>query len=176
MTAGIARLVLSAGVSLGTIGAAGFAPPIEPRAWLFFLLGIAGTLGGGLVLRRTIRRRASGGAGGLGGRAELAAALDRLAGEVDRLAAERAALDARVLGERIDALLSGPYFELGARNEEYSRALGAGSFARIWAGFAVSERLLARAWSMTTDGHLEEARAELPRASAEVRRAAGIPR
>ncbi|MBC8328616.1 MAG: hypothetical protein H8E31_07705, partial [Planctomycetes bacterium] len=108
--------------------------------------------------------RVESGRGGALDRAGLAAALHDLALQLDALEADQGTLEPGALCRRIDALLLGPYFELGGRNEEYARVLGPGLYSRIWEGFAVSERLLARAWSMATDGHLEEALLELPRA------------
>ncbi len=164
----LARLILVCGFCLGAVGAAGFSEPVEPLAWPLFLAGIAGTAAGGLLLRSAIRRgSAEGGGDGLSRRG-LAEALAGIAADVVRLDEEKGPLDRRVLCERIDAILSGPCFELGGRSEEYARELGPGAFARIWEGFAVCERLLARTWSIATDDHLEEALAELPRARAQI--------
>ena len=49
--------------------------------------------------------------------------------------------------------------------------LGFSKYAGIWDGVASAERLLSRAWSMATDGHLQEAIEELPRARAQIERA-----
>ena len=172
MIAILARIVLVLGVCLGAVGAAGFAEPAEAGAWPLFLGGLFGILAGGVVLRREIRRRATAGAGGELALDGLVAELDELAKELVRLDDERDSLERRAFCDRIDALLTGPYFEIGGRNEDYARVLGPATFTRIWEGFAVSERLLARAWSIATDGHLEEARAELPRARAQLLHAA----
>ncbi len=46
--------------------------------------------------------------------------------------------------------------------DELIQLIGFNQYARIWDGVAVAERLLARAWSMYTDGHPDEAAQELP--------------
>lgn len=160
----LARLILVLGVCLGAIGAAGFAETVEPEAWPLFVAGIVTSVIGGLLLRREVRRRATEGAEGGLTREGLAEALGAIAREVETLDDERETLDRDAFCERIDALLTGACFELGSRNEDYARLLGPSDFAGIWEGFAVCERLLARAWSIATDGHLEEAREELSRA------------
>lgn len=163
MTAFLARVVLVLGFCAATVGAAGFAEPVEGLAWPLFLLGLAAVLGGGLVLRSETRRRVELDQGGALSQAGLAAALHDLTGRLGALDEEKQGLAPEELCQRIDALLAGPYFELGARNEDYFRALGPGAYTRIWEGFAISERLLARAWSMAADGHPAQALEELPR-------------
>jgi len=160
----LARLLLISGVCLGAIGAAGFAETVEPEAWPLFVAGIVTSVIGGLLLRRDTRRCATAGEEGGLTRKGLAETLGAIAREVESLDDERETLDRETFCARIDVLLSGACFELGSRNEDYARLLGPSDFAEIWEGFAVSERLLARAWSMATDGHLEEAREELSRA------------
>ncbi len=173
MTALLARIVLVLGFCAATVGAAGFAETIESEAWPLLLGGLALVIGGGLVLKRETRRAAEDGHGGPIGRAGLSAALSELQRELSALVAEREALGEGALCQRIDALLSGPYFELGARNEDYARVLGPSAYARIWEGFAISERLLARAWSIATDGRRELALEELPRALRSLEQALG---
>jgi hypothetical protein len=162
--ANLARITLILGVCLAAIGAAGFSEEIEKGAWPLFVVGIVAVVVGGLLLRRDVRRRAVAGTDGDLSLEGLTSALRELSAEVSRLDAEAESLDAETFCRRIDTLLSGPCFELGSRSEEYARALGASTFAATWEAFAISERLLSRAWSMATDGHLEEAREELSRA------------
>ncbi len=164
-----ALLVLS--FCAATVGAAGFADPVEAAAWPLLLGGMAGVGAFGWTLRRAERRRAAEEQGGELGRAGLAAGLRALLVELDALVAEAEGLDGAALCRRVDALLAGPCFDLGAHSEAYSRALGPADHPRVWDGFAVCERLLARAWSMATDGHREAALAELPEARRHLLRA-----
>jgi hypothetical protein len=164
-----ALLVLS--FCAATVGAAGFADPVEPAAWPLFVGGMAGVAVLGWWLRAAQRRRVAAAHGGDLGRAGLAAGLSALLAELDALVAEAHGLDQAALARRVDGLLAGPCFDLGAHHEEYARALGPADHPRIWDGFAVAERLLARAWSMATDGHRESALAELPEARRHLLRA-----
>ena len=169
MSALLPRLLLIAGFCLGAVGASGFGEEVESLAWPFFLAGVLGTMSGGLLVRRQTRRAAAAGdAGDPLSRAGLAAALAEIACEVVRLDDEKETVPATSFCARIDDLLTGACFETGGRNEDYARLLGPALFASIWEGFAVSERLLARAWSMATDGHLDEARTELSRARLQI--------
>lgn len=168
----LARTFLISGVCLAAVGGAGFGEPVEALAWPFFLGGVAATLIGGLSLRRERRQRAADGAEKGTAQEGLAALLEDLLGRVARLDDERESLESAELCRRLDELFEGPYFEIGSRSEDYARALGAGAYSSIWEGFAVSERLLSRAWSIAIDGHLEEARGELPRARRQLAQAA----
>ena len=166
------RLMMVAGFCAATLGAAGFAEDIEPAAPWLLALGLLAVLVPGTMLKRRLREAVEASHGTALGYDALAGELGELATRVDSLAAERDDLDRASLCTRVNDLLHGPYFQLGSRNEDYIRALGNADYARLWDGFAVSERLLARAWSMATDGHLEEARQELPRAAQHMRRSA----
>ena len=46
--------------------------------------------------------------------------------------------------------------------------LGMSRYTQVWGGVAVAERLLARSWSLATDGALDEAREEIPLARAQL--------
>jgi len=163
----LSRSLLVFGFCCAAVGAAGFDDPIEPLAWPLFGGGVVGAVVGGLLLRRAQRRRTAEGSGADAlSLAGIAVALEAIAAEVTAIDEARETIEGEELCTRIDTLLTGAYFELGARNEDYARILGPATFARIWEGFAISERLLARTWSIATDGHLDEARAELPRARA----------
>jgi len=168
----LARILLIGGVCLAAVGGAGFDEPVEALAWPLFLGGVAATLVGGLFLRRERHRRAAQGAEEGSGPEGLAVALANLAERVARLDDERESLEREELCRRLDELFDGPYFEIGSRSEHHARLLGAAAYASIWEGFAVSERLLSRAWSMAIDGHLEEALEELPRARRRIAQAA----
>ncbi len=164
------RALLILGFCVGTVGAAGFGESIEAMAWPLFGGGLALVIGAGLILRLRLKRRDAEGEGSIG--VELAETVARIAHEVDALAESASELGREEFCRRTDALLNGPFFDLGSRNEELLRRLGAGVYASIWDGFATAERLLARAWSMATDDHLAEGLEELPRARRAIDRAA----
>ena len=167
----VLRTILILGFCTATLGAAGFAEPIEPAAPWMLGLGMIAVAVSGLSLRRRMHEAAHAEGGGLSfeGLIDEVAAMSK---SLDTLAADAIDLDRNSLCDRVNALLHGPCFELGNRNEAYMRALGNSDYVRVWDGFAVAERLLARSWSMATDGHLEEAREVLPSAAKHMRRAA----
>ncbi|MHC4823244.1 MAG: hypothetical protein ACYTEP_04410 [Planctomycetota bacterium] len=158
----IANLLFIGGFCLATVGGAGFADPLEDMALVLFIAGMVVCLIGGLMVRKITHaeahERASAGLSEEG----MLAGMQDLAQGVDRLCDDAADLDGKALCARADELLKGGYFDLGSHNEDYMRVLGNATYTRYWDGFAVSERLLSRAWSMAADGALEEARAELP--------------
>ena len=88
-----------------------------------------------------------------------------------RLDGEREGLDELALRARVEEILEGELFEVTSRFEATLTTLGFTDYAAVWEGVANAERLLNRAWSMATDGHLAEARAEVPLARANLERA-----
>jgi hypothetical protein len=97
--------------------------------------------------------------------------LAKISREIRELDDSSAGLSPTELTERIDSLLKNQYFDLTSRHEELAGELGFSVYATIWDGVASAERLLLRAWSMATDGHLDEAIQELPRARSHFERA-----
>lgn len=158
----LAQLLFIVGFCLATIGGAGFSDSIESYALLLFGVGLALCLVGGLLLRRAVHASAHEMVADGLSEEGLARSIDKIIADVRVLVGDANILDAKQLVVRIDALLQGPYFDIGSRNEDYMRVLGNAVYTQYWDGFAVSERLLARSWSMAADGALEEARAELP--------------
>jgi hypothetical protein len=158
----IAQLLFIGGFCLATVGGAGFSDPIEANALTMFIGGLVLVLIGGIMLRRAAHAEAHEKVAEGLSEDGLANAIERIADDVRTLIADASALDSKQLCTRVDAILQGPFFDVGSRNEDYMRVLGNTVYTRYWDGFAVSERLLARSWSMAADGALEEALAELP--------------
>jgi hypothetical protein len=168
----IANILFILGFCVATIGGAGFADSIENGALPLFLGGLVAMLIGGLIIRR-ITHAAAHEEGGDGLSEEgLIKAIREVRDQVHQLDGQSRDLNAHGLAEAIDKILRGPCFDLGARNEAYMRVLGNAIYVRHWEGFAVGERLLARAWSMAADGAVEQSRAELPKSLREFQRAA----
>ncbi len=169
----IAQILFIGGFCLATVGGAGFADPIEPSAMMMFGVGLALCLIGGLYLRRAAHAEAHEQA--VDGISEegLVAAIEKITTEVQQLISDADGLDGKHLCNRIDDILKGSFFDVGSRNEDYIRVLGNSVYTRYWDGFAVSERLLARSWSMAADGAVPEARAELPGVLSNIKRSVG---
>jgi len=102
---------------------------------------------------------------------DIASLLAKIGKEIRELDDSSAELSPTELTERINSLLKNQYFDLTSRHEELAALLGFSVYATIWDGVASAERLLLRAWSMATDGHLDEALQELPRARSHIERA-----
>ena len=144
--------------------------PISPAVSIF-ICGTLALVTGGILLKLAKKSTAAAGKEGDGTVKEFAALLEGIRGEVQALDDSRAGLTDEELTRRIDELLKNQYLDLTLRNEELAGLLGFSKYAGIWDGVASAERLLSRAWSMATDGHLEEAIEELPRARAQIERA-----
>ncbi len=166
----LVRLLFVVGFCVAVLGGAGFSAPPEGLAWPLYLGGLAATVAGGAVLRARHRRRRAEGHGGELDLGALTAHMEAILQELRRTEAAAGEWSRDHLVHELDELLV-RFAELGNHSEEYFRALGAGVFSRIWDGFAAAERLTARARSMAADGFLDDARAELPRAAAQLERA-----
>jgi hypothetical protein len=164
------RILFVASFCVATVGAAGFATPMEPLAWPLFGSGLGLTLASGWALRRAARAAAATAASGEASLTALGSEVARIRDAVRALAGEAHLLDGPALAARLDAVILSCRM-LGNRNEEFLRALGTQAYVRVWDGFATAERLLARAWSMAADGFPHEARLELPKARAHLERA-----
>ena len=168
------NLLRVSGFCIGALGAAGFSSPPETYAWALLLGGLA-ILGAGAVLGRAVRGGEAGDSGGGdGGRAEILAQIARIRDEVVELDEHKATLGAEELRRRIDELLIGNYFDLTSRHDEIAALLGFTDYAKVWEGVANAERMLARCWSLTTDGHYDVGVEELPFARANLVRAAEV--
>ena len=169
----LANLVLVLGFCVGTVGAAGFAEPRESLALPLLAVGLAGVFAGGFLTRWARRAAVEDAAPGAGGRLGLFRdLLEKIRVGVEGLDREKESLPADDFRERIDRLLREEYFDLTSRNDELASLVGFAGYARVWEGVATAERLLARAWSMATDGYLAEARGEIPLAHEHLERSA----
>ncbi len=166
-----ANFLVVLGVCLGALGASGFHTPAsgegtrEDNALTLFAFGIAALAVGGFISLKN-RRAAVAPGTAHAGKLAILAELEAIRSIVVELDDGRAHLSSEAVRERIDALLETEYFDLAEKREELIQLLGFSGFAKVWDGVAVAERLLARAWSMCTDGHDEEGFAELPLARA----------
>ncbi|MFQ5749919.1 MAG: hypothetical protein ACE5H3_10750 [Planctomycetota bacterium] len=158
----LANVILILGFCTATVGAGGFARTPEPLAWPLFLGGLAVTALGGGLLRRL---RAAGGGKGqapAGRKAGFLALMEAIRDRIVELDEQKDQLPSKELCRRIDELLRGEYFDLTSRSEELVGLVGFRCYARVWEGVAVAERLLSRAWSISTDGWHDDAVLELP--------------
>jgi len=158
----LANLLLVLGFCLGTVGAAGFTSPPEARAWPLIGSGLGLLVVGGALHRVHKRQIAAGTGGGKGAIQEFRELLEVIHGQVVAMDEGRETIAQNALRERIDSLLRNEYFDFASRNEEWIGILGFKSYALVWDGVAVAERLLARTWSMSIDGHHAQGVAELP--------------
>lgn len=167
----IAKVIVIVAFCAGTVGAAGMsAPPERAAPWLLGL-GVAGVFAGGLWGRLLGRRSRGEADSHHETRAEFRGQIERIRGIVVDLDEKKAQLTRDEITKRIDDLIKSEYFDLTIRHEELMKLLGFTHYARVWEGVATAERLLARVWSLATDGHVEEAIEDLPAARSHLERA-----
>lgn len=171
----VLKIIAVAGFCTATLGAAGVqdvgaltswqSGEPTPRAfWPLVLLvvGLATLIFAGIA-GRAIRPAAASGRDGVGKkRNEYEDLIGRVVTAVDALVDDASELDRGQLLERIDAISERQLFELTSRHEEIAAVLGFTGYAAVWDGVATAERYLARAWSLATDGHEQDALEILP--------------
>ena len=166
----LANLLVVLGVCAGALGASGFHVPFgtedmerEPLALTIYAVGFVSLVVGGFLLR-TERRAGADGEAAIAERQETLERMLAIQRVVVALDENRRRLAGRELQARITKLFAEDYFDLTSKNDQLITVLGTSAHARVWEGVATAERLLARAWSMCTDGHVDEGREELPHA------------
>ncbi len=168
-------LLLTAGFCLATLGAAGLSDPPQTHAAVFFGAGLAALVLGGLLGRLAVRNtREARRSAGAEERQRLAQLLESIRESIRAVESAAERMERSDIHRRVDELIGGPFFELTSRHEELIQNLGFKTYARVWDGVAVAERLLNRSWSMLTDGWTEEALQELPRARAHIERSLAV--
>jgi len=181
------RALIILGFCAAAIGAAGLKIPTEiadpdsgtplpalvsfTAAVSIFICGTLALVTGGVLLKVAKKSTAGGGKGGAGTVNDFAALLEDIRGEIQALDDSLDRLSNEEFTRKIDELLQNQYLDLTLRNEELAGLLGFSKYAGIWDGVASAERFLSRAWSMATDGHLEEAIEEIPRARVQIEQA-----
>ncbi len=182
-----ANLLILIGFCVGTLGAAGFHSPYnssthglgpgemgtvtipadqgildnEEYATLLFLLGLGMLIAGGFLTKA-----AKGSAGLVEGdhHAQGNALLGHLTGieaSLRELHGKASSMNSSELHQAITDVSEGPIYDLTSEFEHWTQVLGFDRYSQVWTGVASGERLVQRAWSMETDGHSEEAIAEL---------------
>ncbi len=169
----LAQFLIVIGFCVAAIGAAGFDRTPEPEAIPLFAGGLVALAVGAVLGKRAAKASdvaalGSGPSEGLAIRSRIEGIRDM----VIELDDQKAQLSSADLCARIDSLLRNEYFDLASQNDEIAKALGFSDYAKVWDGIAVAERLLARVWSIATDGFLEEALESLPDARRNLERAA----
>ena len=167
----VAKLIVIIAFCTGTVGAAGMSAPPEGAAPWLLGIGVVGVLAGGIWGRLLGRRSVGEGGGHHETREEFRRQIEAIREIVADLDEKKADLTRDELTECIDQLIKNEYFDLTSRHEELIKLVGFSEYARIWEGVATAERLLARVWSIATDGHLEEALVDLPTARRQLERA-----
>jgi hypothetical protein len=165
------NLLVVFGFCLATLGAAGFAREIEAWAIPMFAGGFV-FLAAGAWMNKSSKSSGEGAASLDTDKAQVSQQIDKIRDIVAGIDDGKANLESDEIRRRIDELLKNEYFDLTSRNDEIAKLLGFTNYARVWEHVAIAERLLARVWSIATDGYLETALQDLPEARRQIERAA----
>ena len=171
-----AMLLVVLGVCFGALGSSGFHTPLEAGltreeyALPLFVAGVASICLGGFMARWLREEAASSGdfSADLGVYREQ---IDQLQRSLAHLNEDAGRQEPEELRASLGELLDGDFLELTSKGDDLIALVGFTNFALVWEGVAVAERLLARAWSMCTDGHTEEGILELGHALVSIEQA-----
>ena len=171
------RILIILGFCAAALGGAGLGKPADGNsvssdlAWVIFCCGTLALVAGG-ILQKLARKKPGGhGEGEASAENYFSELFEGIRQEIHSLDDSKTDFSEKELTAKIEDLLKARFFDLTSRHEELAALLGFSQYARIWDGVASTERLLSRCWSMATDGHLEEAIEELPRARTHFERA-----
>jgi hypothetical protein len=171
------RILIILGFCAAALGGAGLGKPADgdsinsDYAWILFCCGTLALVTGGVLQKLAKKKPGGTGTGDAQAENYFSELLEKIRWEIHSLDDSKKDLSEKELITKIEDLLKTHYFNLTSRHEELAALLGFSKYAEIWDGVASAERLLSRTWSMATDGHLEEAIEEIPRARAQIERA-----
>ena len=165
------NVLIVGGFCLATLGAAGFDAQREPNAATYLVLGMIVLVVGGVWDRR-MKRSTTETVDHGSSLAGFVTTVEAIRGKVVQLDDGKGTLHPDEIHSRIDHLMGEEFFDLTSRHEELIALVGFNAYAKAWDGIATAERLLARCWSMITDGFAEEGLEELPLARAAIDQAA----
>ncbi len=184
----IANIFLTIGVCFASVGAAGFHnpadtgriekksegnPDTEPKAWPLFGCGMFIIAVGGFLTRsaKSVTVNSQDAQHEHPTATAVTETLNHICISVNSIDDARERLSRSELCHEIDTLLSGYFFDLVDLREDFLQMVGFSDYVKVWDGVATGERLLARVWSIATDGYHEEALKDLPVAREHIQRA-----
>jgi len=152
-------------VTAGFIAAA-LASVVDENAvrWLWYIPAL-GVGGAGVVLIRMEHARHSKTEHHIAARIETVdSSLERIAANIDKLNADKHAIDTYDMRHRIDELFVDDIDSFVEARESIAHRYGLAAYGEVMSTFAAGERYLNRVWSASADGYIDEVNTYLEKA------------
>lgn len=139
---------------------------VEGLNWGAFLLWLAAGIAGVIVAQRARRAEATDAEVITTNIRAIESSLQKVAGDAERLNAEKAEINVYDLRHRIDELFPADLTRFVDARESIAHSYGLQAYSEVMNRFAAGERALNRVWSASTDGYVDEAHAYVEKAAA----------
>ncbi|MDY0356782.1 MAG: hypothetical protein RBR19_12945 [Sedimentisphaerales bacterium] len=132
--------------------------------WLWYVPALALGIAGVVVIRTHVARRTKADHHVAANIETIEASLGRIAANIDRLNADKHAIDTYDVRHRIDELFADDLETFVDARQSIAHRHGLAAYAEVMTAFAAGERYLNRVWSASADGYIDEVHAYLAKA------------
>ena len=132
--------------------------------WLWYVPALALGIAGVVVIRTHVARRTKADHHVAANIETIEASLGRIAANIDRLNADKHAIDTYDVRHRIDELFADDLETFVDARQSIAHRHGLAAYAEVMTAFAAGERYLNRVWSASADGYIDEVHEYLAKA------------
>ncbi|MDI9432180.1 MAG: hypothetical protein QM570_10720 [Planctomycetota bacterium] len=132
--------------------------------WLWYVPALALGIAGVVVIRTHVARRTKADHHVAANIETIEASLSRIADNIDKLNADKHAIDTYDVRHRIDELFADDLETFVDARQSIAHRHGLAAYAEVMTAFAAGERYLNRVWSASADGYIDEVHAYLAKA------------
>jgi ATP-dependent Lon protease len=132
--------------------------------WLWYVPALALGIAGVVVIRTHVARRTKADHHVAANIETIEASLGRIAANIDKLNADKHAIDTYDVRHQIDELFADDLETFVDARQSIAHRHGLAAYGEVMTSFAAGERYLNRVWSASADGYIDEVHAYLEKA------------
>ncbi len=132
--------------------------------WLWYVPALALGIAGVVVIRTHVARRTKADHHVAANIETIEASLGRIAANIDKLNADKHAVDTYDVRHQIDELFADDLETFVDARQSIAHRHGLAAYGEVMTSFAAGERYLNRVWSASADGYIDEVHAYLEKA------------